>query len=446
MTSHDSAESPDVFRKAPPPTSRTRYGSRRVVISNVFADDNRGGAAITEATMRFANQVVPGASLRLVAVSGDATRLDTSHRHSRTRLGPDDEVLPAPFAPSGRFGGLRAVSRSILALLRRPTSRAPRALQEIYGAALTISKGGHVFVDRVGLRSLLGLWLTAYPVVYASRWGIPTIVYGASIGPFVGRMDKALSAQILRRVTLVMPRDALSRQRLETLGVPTSQIVEMPDSVFSSDPPTTPERQTMLQTLDLAQGRYLAASARMRRPEDAQRLDLLAVSIAEAAARIACVERVVLVLQVDGRSASDAEATEYLRERLDERGVRVRVIGDDLDHRALAAVYGGAAATVACRMHSAILSVLAGTPATVLEMDGTKAAGVFAMLGAPEAVFPFDRFDPAALAETVTQFAEGQRADEMRQRFAAGVEALRMAHEEATRDVVRRLGGRLEGW
>jgi polysaccharide pyruvyl transferase WcaK-like protein len=414
-------------------------GPRRVVITNVFADDNRGGAAITEATMRFAREVVRDASLRLLAVSGDASRLESSHRHSRHNLSPGDELVPAPFTPSGRLGGVRAVVSSILFLVRRATPSSPLALKEVRGATLVISKGGHVFVAaRRGLRSLFGLWLTAYPLVYASRWGVPSIVYGASIGPFAGRLDTALNAYILRRATLVMPRDLLSRQRLVSLGVSQSSILQMPDSVFALKPPTLQERRATLERLGLPAGRYLTATARMRSSADADRLDVLAASISQAAARTAGVDSVVLVLQVDGPSVSDAGATAKLRAHLAERGVHVQVVEDDLDHRELAAVYGGGRATIACRMHSAILSVIAGTPSTVLEMDGTKAAGVFASLGVPEAVFPFDRFDPAALAEAVVRFADDP-GGEVRQRFAAGVAALHDAHQDLADEAVRRL-------
>jgi polysaccharide pyruvyl transferase WcaK-like protein len=438
MTTNESPRTPESRREREPMESD---GARRVVITNVFADDNRGGAAITEATMRFAREIAPGASLRLVAVSGDASRLATSHRHSRDHLAPGDEIVPAPFTPSGRLGGLRAVIKSIWTLARPAPANSPLALREVKDASLVISKGGHVFVARRGLRSLFSLWLTAFPIVYANRWGIPSIVYGASIGPFAGRRDRALNAYILCRSTLVMPRDELSRERLESLGVAPSRILQMPDSVFALEPPTLHERRAVVERLGLPADRYLAATARMRNSADAARLNALAASICQAVARATGVDRVVLVLQVDGPSASDASATARLLERLAERDVHVHVVDDDLDHHELAAVYGAARATIACRMHSAILSVIAGTPATVLEMDGTKAAGVFATLGVPEAVFPFDRFDPDALADAVVRFADDSE-DEVRHRFAAGVAALHDAHRDVEKEAIRRLGQR----
>jgi polysaccharide pyruvyl transferase WcaK-like protein len=66
-----------------------------------------------------------------------------------------------------------------------------------------------------------------------------------------------------------------------------------------------------------------------------------------------------------------------------ELGDHASVVSADLSPESLVAIYGGARMTLACRLHSAIFSLVAGTKAVVVSLDGRKSEGVYASLGLP---------------------------------------------------------------
>jgi colanic acid/amylovoran biosynthesis protein len=387
----------------------------------VYADDNRGGAALTSVAVDTVRRAFPGSRVSLITLVADA-ELEQTHRHT-TREHPDVELLPAAIpVPSGPLGGLRALLRSGLLLAgldgRTPTPGTIRVRE----ADVVIGKGGQAFSVR-SLRGLLGFWLTLFPITLASRLGIPTVLYGVTIGPYRRwQPSRALAGLVLRRVSLVMARDARSESEALRLGVPRERVVQVPDTVFALPAPPAELEAEVRARVGLDGVRFGAVTIATPLEEDHELFDCLGHALERLLER-GVVERIAVVLQTDGPTTSDARASEAFVRRLG--SPRVMLVRDDLSHRELCALYGSAAFTLACRIHSAILSLIAGTPAFPVSRHTTvKADDIFATLGLQRFVVRVEG-PPEALVATADRLAES--IQETVERGESGREEIREA-------------------
>jgi polysaccharide pyruvyl transferase WcaK-like protein len=396
--------------------------ARGIVIGNVFSDSNRGGAALTAASIRAVQEAFPGRPITVVVVPQPGQQLTQSHAQTMRRF-PDVEFLPPPYpAPRGRLAGLRATLHSLWALARGKPAGGPESLRRIADAELVVSRGGYVFVDRPGLGGLLALWHTAFPIIYASRLGIPTVVFSSSVGPFRDRKSRLLNRWILRRATLVLARDPRSYQRTLALGVPFDRVREVPDSVFALDPPTVEECRDAARrhALEGAVG-VVTVRALVPAPERARFLDRLAEALRTAIDE-GFVDRIAVVDQISGGDARDSAD---LADRLpDDRSIR---ISGDFSPTDLMSLYGSVRFVVGCRLHSTIFAMIAGTPAVAISLTEQKAAGIFESLELGHFIVEAD-FQPRDLVGLLHEIVDGGAATRDRVATAAG-EARRRAHE-----------------
>jgi len=396
--------------------------ARGIVIGNVFSDYNRGGAALTAASIRVVQQAFPGRPITVIVVPQPGQQLTQSHAQTMRRF-PDVELLPPAYpAPRGRLAGVRATLRSLWAVARGKPAAGSESLRRIAAAELVVSRGGYVFVDRPGFGGLLALWHTAFPIVYASRLGIPTVVFSSSVGPFQDRKSRILNRWILRRATLVLARDPHSYHRALGLGVPFDRVREVPDSVFALDPPTVEERREAAQrhALEGAVG-VVTVRALVPPPERARFLDRLAEAL-RIAIDEGLVDRIAVVDQITGGDARDS--ADLLARLPDDRSMR---ISGDLSPTDLMSLYGSVRFVVGCRLHSTIFAMIAGTPAVAVSLTEQKAAGIFESLGLGRFIVEAD-FKPRELVGLLREIVEGGAAIRERVATAAG-EARRRAQE-----------------
>jgi polysaccharide pyruvyl transferase WcaK-like protein len=370
----------------------------RAVVSNVFADDNRGGAAITIETIRVVREALPDAAVTLVAVQSDAGAARDALRHTLAAV-PDAEVVGAAVPVGrGRFAGGRAVLRSVgaLALPRRAARHSP-ALARIADAAVVVSKGGYVFVERSSGRDLMSLWLTGFPLVFARRVGVPTVVLGATIGPLTTRRSRWLVGLLVRSASLVVPRDRQSAATARDVGVRADRLVTVPDIVFRRHRPTPDASAARAAALGVDVP-FAAVSVRGAGARTAH-VEHLAAVVGRLAAD-GLVRRVAVVNQVHGTVTSDAAAGQALADRLD--GLDVTVVSDDLDPEALIELYGAADLLLGQRMHASIFALVAGTPAFgVVSDEPGKLLGVLEMVGLEDLLAGHAGEAPEAVAERI---------------------------------------------
>jgi polysaccharide pyruvyl transferase WcaK-like protein len=406
---------------------------RRVVIAAGFADDNRGIAALTHAAIEDLRQAFPECRISMIAVENG--RQD-AHPFSYTMARhPDIEVLPPLVGiPTGPLGGLRAFFRSLLFLLKRPGKASP-AIERTLGADLVVCRGGyHSFKDRPGLGGVVSMWLTTFPIILGNRFGIPTVILPSAIGPFRHWPSRLLSGWILGRAALVLVRDQRSYREVLSLGVHPARVVQVPDGVFAHRAPSAAECETVAARLGFGGARFAAMTVRYGSgtPDQVRVfLDNLRAVVRLLLDR-GTVDQVAIVVQVDGRFASDAEdSSEFARLVNDPR---VRLVTGNLSPDDLVAFYGAAVITIACRLHSSIFSLVAGTPAFCFSMAGTKTEGVFEGLGLADFVVPCPRFDPRVLANAVEKAVNA--GESLRGKIRQSITAAR-AQAERTAGLIR---------
>lgn len=177
------------------PTTR-HDSSPRIVISNVYSDDNRGSAALTQASLDAVSRAFPNRqSLFLVSIREFADKHE-QFRHTTSR-NPEIHVLQPLTETSGRLGGIWAFVGSILCLWGVRTRRVrAETYQAITSADVVVSRGGVIFWQRhQAAADTLGLGITTFPLRLAMRRGIPVAIYGAHIGPLPKRAARFVAGK-----------------------------------------------------------------------------------------------------------------------------------------------------------------------------------------------------------------------------------------------------------
>jgi polysaccharide pyruvyl transferase WcaK-like protein len=376
---------------------------RRVVVTSVFSDDNKGGAALTAAAIDVLREAFPGSALTLVSIWHRAEHLDALYRHTKA-YAPDVEIVPAPVGVSaGPFAGLRAALRTVPYFFGRAGAAAPPAVRRVLEADLVVCKAGyHTFKDKESLPGLLSLWLTAFPFLLGIRRGIPTVVMPSAIGPFTHGPSRWLNALILRRTSLILARDTRSERDTLALGVDRARVAQVADGAFAIATPTPAQCRAAAERFGLGGARFASMTAMGYGTRDQIRAF---VHRLEAVARQMLDQNVVDRIAVVLQDESDREPSEALVKQLNDP--RVAFVQDDLPPHQLVALYGAGAVTIATRLHSAIFSFVGGTPAIGIPMAGTKTQGIFEGLGLQRLLAASSTFEPAELVAAAQRAVTG---------------------------------------
>ena len=380
----------------------------QIVISNVYSDDNRGGAALTSAAIQAVQSTFPGAKVTLLTFGQTPDELSASHRHT-LRDHPDVDVRPALLRTSGRGRVALALLQSCLLLaMPRAVSRRLPGTRPVATADLVIGKGGQMLRtrDRSGL---IALWFAMFPLVLGARMGIPTVVYGQAFGPFSGGRGQKLTARLLRDVRMILLRDAQSMRIAEDSHLLPPKVRQIPDTVFGLDWPSSSDSTAVAARYGLATVPFAAVTVtyQMDTPVLRERTLKPLADVVRGLLDANLVERVAIVVQTDGKT-SDAAASKSFRALCADE--RVCLVDDDLSWRELSALYGHARVVIGGRVHSNILALLAGTPAMPIDFNSDKAADIFATFGMADRVVRLDRQSPSVVVEMVEKVLADERA------------------------------------
>ena len=168
-------------------------------------------------------------------------RVMTFHR---THGQSNPSVIVSPFAPKER-GSVPAffftLSSVIVGLLvwrsvffrrmfgaRRPAEA--RMIEEYLSADLVVNTGGDLLTEDYGTYSLLVASVHLFVAILAGK---RYVLFGESVGPFRSLLRKRLVTFLLYRATLVVVRESVSKEYVESLGIPREQIVCAPDPSFA---------------------------------------------------------------------------------------------------------------------------------------------------------------------------------------------------------------------
>jgi colanic acid/amylovoran biosynthesis protein len=395
--------------------STTSMTGKSLFLTNVFPDGNKGGAAITGATIAAAIQAVPDSTVTLIATQVRSSDFAQSHRYTM-RAHPKARVVMPIVAPRNELiAGLRATVRSLPLVFSRRARDRHTIAKEIAQADLVVSKGGYVFVERHTLRNLLSNWLTVLPLIIAARAGVPTAAIGATVGPFTTWFSKSLNGWVLRQLDLVVPRDEYSYRAAIEAGVSPAKLAMLPDVVFSHPGPDPHTRELIAERFAM-RDRRVGVVTIAEGPGDAEFLPGLRDCLIRLVEQNV-IDIVMLVFQSD----QDAEITMRFAEMLPQHVVEFR--SDDLSPDELIALYAEASFVLARRMHSAIFALIAGVPTFAVAKYAVKVQGVMRSLNLEDYLVDYPQIDVDQLCSRI-KAAVADR-DAVSARVSAAVEKAR---------------------
>jgi polysaccharide pyruvyl transferase WcaK-like protein len=393
---------------------------KRICISGVYSDVNKGSAALTAAAIEAAQRAFPGARISLLSLGLENSASGSAFGRTRERY-PYVEILPpAVTVANGRFQGIRALLRSLLILAcRRPTRFDSLATKRVRESDMVMARGGVILFDRHSWGGLASMWLGTFPLLLALRMEIRTALWGAHIGPLVECRSRLVARMILRRVDTVFVRGPESRRVAENLGVEAERIVDMPDSVFGLRPPNAEIVERILVHLRLHGCRFgvIAMSGHAPRTYDIDAFCRRLLSALRVPLDGGLVDRVVVVVHVPG---SDTAVSRRIVDLAADD--RYTYVDADLGYDDLIGMYSKARFVLGVRLHAAVFGVVGGTLSYPFDRARSKAHDVFDELGLGDFVIDFPAFDSAFLAQRLMDDMANE--PKTRQRVhAAAVEA-----------------------
>lgn len=388
----------------------------RVILLNVWHDDNAGDSAIAQICVEAAKKKWPGAKIEIRTMLGrNDPAYESWNRHLKVRF-PDAEFLPA-FYPephsSGRFRKLSVVLGILRAVyLGLGVGIGPRKTVRSYisGAEAVVLVGGSdLFEVRRPVTSQFRLRRITEAAIDAARVGVPVYLWGHTLGPFETKFGKSIARQLFESSKQILVRDEKSAEiALELSGRNNVELV--PDFGFAIQPGTVPSVKS-----GHIRGRYVAIVPRKHFFDgDGSRTDGLLDELANFARGLLEreeVDSIVLVSQVTGPSIleDDRVVVEELASKI--KDSRVEVLDTSkFGPSEFCGLYAKASGVVAVRLHGAILAMAGGTPALAIAYFTGKTSGVMEGMGFGDSWVEFDDCTSTYMGEWWGKVSSSHRA------------------------------------
>lgn len=413
----------------------------RIVVVNMWHDDNKGDGGICEGVITLFKQSLPKAQLGVVSMLPTyAKAYHNSYRHLKQSF-PDLEIAPSPFLandPSHSPDSYRYLRRlwhlpgTLLRLLPM-FAQTQSGLRLIANADLVISNGGqYIYTEPRYFDSMFRVFRNLYPLIAARIYGVPYILFSQSYDFIEGgdRLDNILVKSVFSKAKMVFARESISLDRLIKLGLSKSNLAVIPDAAFALQPKLSERVKRILAQHQLEPGKFWVITVRKWKTYTDSFLDEMAILIEQAIAK-GIINRIVLVAHTQGPSPgeNDCLATQKLASRIKSEAVSVNE--DDLSPGELVAFYGQASLMIGTRFHSVIFALVGGTPAYAVSYAGPKTWGIMEMLGMKELCINMNDFSAAkVLADIQTVDLEAIAAQlpakigNLQQKLAENVNAL----------------------
>lgn len=349
--------------------------------------------------------------------TGDEAILEAMLAHLRTRQ-PDLEITVTSATPEQTAA--RYNVQSIL------WSDALAMLEAARAADLVLIGGGGIFHDYWGFNpnALLtdqhwGISFYAGPAVLGALYRKPVMLYAVGVGPLLSEHGKRFTKVAAEAACTISVRDAQSKDILTGMGIPANKITVTADPVFGLPvrlPSQVPERK----------GPRIAVSVRtwsigihpsFWEPELAAGLDRFLDLAPDASI-------VIVPFQFFEGDEDDRAVSERIVGRMRNKE-RIEISGE-LTPAAITGLFAACDLVVGMRLHSMILSFLAGTPALALSYD-PKVDQVMDRTGLSPYSIPITALDAETLAARIQSALQEQAAirgtiSSIRESLAAGAQ------------------------
>lgn len=407
---------------------------KRVVLLNVWHDDNAGDSAIAQACIQAAQNKWPRASIEVHTMLSRGDRAFQNWCKHLIGQFPHVSFLPA-FYPEPLSGGVfkkfSVGARAVAAMGLRSGLGRSRVRANLTGAEAVILVGGSDLFDvRRRITSRFRLLRITAAAMDAISLDIPVYLWGHTLGPFETRAGREIMAPLLEAAERVLVRDSDSLRMAQSLA-PTVRAELVPDLGFHTVPCVLPDGIVSKEW-----GRYVAIVPRRhffdKRGSRTDRLLEELASFSRSLLAQGKVDSIVLVPQVVGpsRVEDDRLVVSQLAKKIG--CPRVYVLdGDKLSPSQFAGIYARADGVISVRLHGAILAMTGGTPALAISYFTGKTAGVMEGLGFGDSWVDFDDCNASTLMEWWSSVASAFGRRELIERRMESVKQELSAHLEA---------------
>jgi polysaccharide pyruvyl transferase WcaK-like protein len=351
----------------------------RVVIAACEPDDNRGTAALKDASCAILARAFPRADIALISVRGLA-HTAAAYRHSM-KAHPNVKILP-PLLAQGRPDLIAAAARALVEMFwyaapwALPTTDTGKTLRT---ADVVIALGGYMLRDQDDVHSWLVHSQSFLPVFIGRRLARPTFILPTSVVEPRTRIGRWALGRLARAFDGLAARDPRSLQTARMLGA--HRVALYPDVAFALTPPSLEDARDTQHRFGLSEGRYALFTTRNLHDVD----DTRKVAIQAAVARRLLADRAIDCAFVYAQTVGpDLDETSSARRLVEAIGPGARLLDGDFSHRDLMSLCAGADLVFSQHLHSFIFSTLVGTPALAFSTDGHKIEGVVEGLGLPD--------------------------------------------------------------
>lgn len=368
----------------------------KIVISHVYSSHNNGDAAILSAQLDQLRQTFPQAKFQILSVDNIEAgyKFDGVAVRNAPMFGA---VSPANSRPKKLMLAITMMVttavwakafRSLHIQLPLPGSwRVPmRIMSE---SDLQICVGGGYLRAKNDLISTIMLLLLFHQIWLARTLGKPVVLYAQSFGPYPKGMQYKLAAAGLRYATLILVREAKSRDLLAHMGIADDRVIQVPDSAFLFSPdlcfdpwPLIGERQLDEQIIGITARAWLPGAGQ-------HAYELAMAEFIERLSRQPGT-KVVVIPQVTAteQNDDDREVGRRLQELVGS-GNNVVFLDQRFTHYEIKSIFACLDYLVGTRFHSVIFALTAGVPALAIEYEH-KTSGIMRDLELEDWVLPIE--------------------------------------------------------
>lgn len=382
-----------------------------VLIINAYSIFNAGDCAIITCMADIVRKEYPDCNITVMSPHHE----ENEEFYLQRKMG---SVLPIWEMPTeSRFSRYRkAIGYFFGAWKRSPNLPAMKEADLVLAAG-----GGYLFSTR---NTPLGLGLVgmAWHMKLATRLGKPCLLFPQSVGPFFWQIDRVFVAGILRKLTHVFTREAISTKIVRDLGV--THVTECPDVVFTMQPEPLPKYDALVSKGSPKIGISMVDWRSTIKGTTESDIEAYVTRVADTLKELHKTHPNLHAyiyphchLNTTGEFGNDWGVSNRLHEKCPEISTIV-----DVSHitspEELSGLYGKMDAYIATRMHASIFALCANVPTLALAYQ-PKTLGTFRLLDLSDLTLPVDTFTTEEAVGVLRKCLE--QSDEVRSRAKAAI-------------------------
>jgi len=391
---------------------------KKIFITNMCTDDNKGDLSIIENTVKLLKKIYPSSEIIIQNAdysSEDIVRDQINRFSKKIADRYHGSFFPKVYSRKGQ-GRLMSLMGLMLnaclslwvlfstllvkVLCRNSIILVPpvhrEAWRDLVESDLVIVKGGSYIYSYGGIKQILFTYRMLFTSLLAILLRKGIVFFGHSVGPVKGLMMKSLIKVVLRRADKILLREKLSYEYVnEILGLKEKKLGLIPDLAFlaESSRPTPPQdaivkmlgqegisglsQEDILIGLTARDWWFPGNKNPQRLRENYVRLLLEAIDHV----RNKYQAKVLFI----PHCLEDLEFVEKIVGRLDDRR-NVFILRKDYSPEELQDILSGLTMLIGARIHSAVFALTVGVPVIAIAYEIHKGYGILEMAGQKDLV------------------------------------------------------------